>query len=99
VNSEPKLALLARASIELVPADMPKHYIATRGEFVALIERAPEGFGRPGTAGLLTTHGLAPLVWRNGEARWVARGFDQAATPEQIEALRAFQADLVQALG
>ena len=90
---------LTAAGIELLDVDVRKHRIAMRGIYIALIEHSPErGFGKAGTAGLLTESGLAPLVWVDGSARFRARGVDQPATDEQIAELRAFQSDLDKAL-
>ena len=90
-----KLARLAEAGINVVPAELEKHYILERGGFIALVQRTAEGdFGRAGTAGLLTEKGLAPLVWRGDAAFFIAKGLELAATDDQIEALRIFQRDL-----
>lgn len=95
---EAKIARLAAAGINLIPADLEKHFILERDGFLALVERSPGGFGSIGTAGLLTEKGLAPLVWRGDESWFVARGFEQPASSEQVETLRAFQRDLQEAL-
>jgi hypothetical protein len=90
---------LAAAGIELIPAaDVTTHFIFQRDGFVALVERREEGFGAIGTAGLLAGPGMAPLVDRGGRLLFVAKGFEQEATPEQVDALRRFSADLKQAL-
>ena len=94
-----KLERLAASGISLIPADLKGHYIFERGGFLALVERSPSGFGRVGAAGLLTEKGLAPLVWRGQESWFVARGFEERASSEQVEALRSFQRDLESALG
>ena len=93
-----KIERLAAAGINLIPADLDKHYILERGGFIALVERAPAGFGRVGTAGLLTERGLAPLVWRGEDGFFVTRGFEQRASEEQVATLRTFQWDLESAL-
>jgi hypothetical protein len=94
------LERLVEARIELLPApDVPSHFIFTRDGFVALVERRGDAFGGIGSAGLLIEQGLAPLVWRGPNAFFVARGFEQPATPEQIEKLKQFSADLKRALG
>jgi hypothetical protein len=94
-----RIERLAAAGITLIPADLEYHYILERDGFLALVERSPDGFGNVGTAGLLTEKGLAPLVWRGEESWFVARGFEQRASAEQVKALRAFQRDLEAALG
>jgi hypothetical protein len=99
VSVQDTIARLADARIQVVPADLEKHYILERDGFIALVERAPDGgFGRPGAAGLLTEKGLAPLMWRGPSAFFVAKSFEVSASAEQIAALRAFQSDLESAL-
>ena len=96
--SELQLGKLAAAGINLIPADLEKHFILERDGFIALVERIADGFGAVGTAGLLTERGLAPLVWRGDEAWFVTRGVEQRAQPGQVDALRRFQSDLGAAL-
>lgn len=95
---EAQLEKLVAAGIQLVPADLEKHFLFERDGFGALVERVPDGFGGAGAAGLLTNRGLAPLVWRGAEPWFVARGFEQKAAPEQVESLRAFQSALESAI-
>ena len=95
---EQKLEKLVAAGISLVPADLKKHVILERDGFVALVERYEDNLGQVGAAGLLTEHGLAPLVWREQKAFFVVRTFQQEATPDQVSTLRQFQADLESAL-
>jgi hypothetical protein len=93
------LERLVAARIELVPAaEITTHFIFTRDGFVALVERRGEGFGGIGSSGLLIDQGMAPLVWRGTKAFFVARGFEQEATDEQVEMLKRFSTDLKQAL-
>lgn len=90
---------LVAANIELLPLpEMQTHFVFTRDGFVALVERKESGFGSIGAAGILAERGLAPLVWRAGEAYFVARGFEQKATAEQVAAARKFADDLAAAL-
>lgn len=91
-------ARILQAGIQHVELDLSTHYMFERDGFVALVARRDEEPGPIGAAGLLTEKGLAPLVWRSGQASFVAKGFEQSATPEQIEILRRFQADLEAAL-
>jgi hypothetical protein len=93
------LEKLAAAGIELVPAPaMARHIVFTRDGFVSLVERREDGFGAIGSAGLATRHGFAALAWRDGDPFFVARGFEQTATAEQVARLRAFESDLRAAL-
>ena len=90
---------LVAARIELLPApEVTTHFIFTRDGFVSLVERRSEGFGGIGSAGLLVDQGFAPLVWRGERAFFVARGFEQEATAEEIEKLKDFSRDLNAAL-
>jgi hypothetical protein len=92
------LGRLAAAGIELLPAELSRHYVLTRDGFVCLVERAEDGFGDTGAPGLMTDRGFAALVWRGEDAWFVARGFEQRASAEQVEQARAFSADLHKAL-
>ena len=94
-----KLGRLQESGIELVPFNaMINHYLLARGGFVALVEKIPKGFGKIGAPGIMTEKGFACLIWRETQAFFVTKGFDQQATMEQIEELRVFSADLHQAL-
>jgi hypothetical protein len=93
------LEQLAAAGIQLLPAvEITTYYVFERDGFIALVERAPDGFGGIGSAGILTGTGFAALIQRSERSYFVAKGFEQEAQPEQVEALRRFSADLKQAL-
>jgi hypothetical protein len=94
------LERLVAAGIELVPAsEVVTHYIFTRDGFAALVERRTDGsFGGIGGTGILMEQGLAPFVVRGSKFFFVARGFEQEATPDQVESVKRFSADLKQAL-
>ena len=93
------LERLVASGIELLPApEVTAHFIFTRDGFVALVERRGEAFGGIGSAGLLMHQGLAPLIWRGSRAFFVARGFEQEASAEEVEGLKRFSADLKAAL-
>ena len=93
-----RLEKIAAAGIQLIPAELSSHFLFERDGFVALVERKEDGFGNIGSAGLMTDHGLAVLVWRGAKAFFVARGFDHEATADQVDKLRSFAADLQNAL-
>lgn len=93
-----QLEKLAAAGIELVPAEVTSHFIFTRDGFVAFVERRGEAFGNIGAPGLMTERGFAALVWRGERGFFVARGFEQAASDEQVQMIRAFASDLTNAL-
>ena len=93
------LERLAAAGIGIIP--MPgaaSHFFLERDGFVAIVQRAGDGFGPVGSAGRLTETGFAVLVWRGEEAFFVARGYDQPASADEVTALRHFDADLRTAL-
>ncbi|MBI1897334.1 MAG: hypothetical protein HYZ57_01600 [Acidobacteria bacterium] len=93
------LERLAASGIQLLPAfEIASHWVFERGGFVALVERRGENLGSAGSAGLLTEKGMAALIWRGGRAFFVAKGYEQAATDEQVQELRRFQSDLEAAL-
>ena len=53
-----------------------------------------------GSTGMMTDNGLAYLVWREGQPILAAHGgIEMPATPEQVEEIQRFSADLKQALG
>lgn len=82
----------------LPAAEITAHYVFERDGFVALVERAPNGFGGVGSAGILTGNGFAALIRRGERSYFVAKNFEQEARPEQVAALRRFSADLNAAL-
>lgn len=82
----------------MVPSGIDSHFILERDGFVAFVERTAAGFGNVGAAGLATERGFAALVWRGGQAFFVGKGFDQPATSEQIQKIRAFSTDLEKAI-
>jgi hypothetical protein len=97
---EGQLKRLVERCINLMPAaEITTHFIFEREGFVALVERTPDGFGTIGAPGLLGgPAGFAALVWRGREPWFVARGFEQQATAEQVAAIRRFADDLEYAL-
>jgi hypothetical protein len=93
------LQRLADAGIDLLPAlELTTHFVFTRDGFVALVERRGMAFSNIGAPGILCEKGMAQLVWRSGEAFFVAKGFERAATPEEIALLRSFALDLKNSL-
>ncbi|HVT94622.1 MAG TPA: hypothetical protein VHD76_17375 [Bryobacteraceae bacterium] len=92
-------AKLCAADIQILPlTEIPNHFVFERRGFVCLVERRESSFGAIGASGVLTPKGLAVLVWRGASPYFVAKGFEQAATPEQVDMLRAFSRDLEEAL-
>jgi hypothetical protein len=97
------LGKLAAANIQIVPVEITSHFILERDGFVAFVERKenPQGteFGNIGASGLMTEHGYAALLWRGAQAFFVGKGFERPASPEEVQKIRAFAADLKNALG
>jgi hypothetical protein len=89
---------VAAAGIEVLPAGLASHFVFGRNGFVCLVERTGDGFGHIGAPGLMTEKGFAALVWRGNDGWFVGKGFEQAATPAQVDEIRAFSADLRAAL-
>ena len=98
------LEKLATAGIQIIPAEITSHFILERDGFVAFVERREQAFGNTGAfgnvgaPGLMTERGFAALIWRGDQAFFVGKGFEQTATPEQVQKIRAFASDLANAL-
>jgi hypothetical protein len=92
------LEKLATAGIQIIPAEITSHFILERDGFVAFVERREQAFGNIGTAGLMTERGFAALIWRGDHAFFVGKGFEQSASTEQVDKIRAFATDLANAL-
>ncbi|MCS6952831.1 MAG: hypothetical protein NZM33_08225 [Bryobacteraceae bacterium] len=96
---EQQLERLRGAGIRIVPlGETSTHVLCEREGFAALVARREDALGPAGSTGLLTPRGFAALVWKQEGAVFVAKGWEQPATPEQVEALRRFAADLEAAL-
>jgi hypothetical protein len=93
------LERLAAAGIQLLPAvEIATHYVFERDGFVALVERAPDGFGGVGSAGILTGNGFAAMIRRGDRFYFVAKNFEREASAAEVERLRSFSSDLKAAL-
>jgi hypothetical protein len=96
------LEKLADAGIQLIPAEIASHFILERDGFVAFVERRAEPaespFGNIGAPGLMTERGFGALIWRGDQAFFVGKGFEQPASPEEVQKIRAFASDLKHAL-
>lgn len=97
------LEKLTAAGIQVIPAEIVSHFIFERDGFVAFVERRAEPaenpFGNIGAPGLMTERGFAALIWRGEQAVFVGKGFEQPASAEQVQTIRAFASDLANALG
>ncbi len=88
---------LASAGIQIV-SETPSYAMFARDNLIALVERTARGYGSIGSTGILTEHGLAYVVWRDGQAWLAGKGFELPAAAEQVEAIRLFSEDLKAAL-
>lgn len=98
-----RLEKLAAAGIQIIPAEITSHFMLERDGFVSLVERRQDAlgearFGNIGAPGLMTERGFAALIWRGDQAFFVAKAFEQSASAEQVQKLRAFASDLANAL-
>jgi hypothetical protein len=89
---------LVAAGIQMIPAEITSHFILERDGFVSFVERRENAFGNIGTPGLITDRGFAALIWRGDQAFFVGKGFEQPASPDQVQKIRAFASDLASAL-
>ena len=92
------LERLDAAGIQVLPAGLASHFVFERGGFICLVESTADGFGHIGAPGLLTEKGFAALVWRGNDGWFVGKGFEQAATADQVVEIRAFGDELRAAL-
>jgi hypothetical protein len=93
------LERLAAAGIQIIPAEITSHFILERDGFVSFVERRDDAFGNIGTPGLMTERGFAALMWRGDQAFFVGKGFEQPASTDEVQKIRAFATDLANALG
>ena len=89
---------LVAAGIQIIPAEIDSHFILERDGFVSFVERRENSFGNIGTAGLMTERGFAALIWRGDQPFFVGKGFEQPASPGEVQKIRAFASDLASAL-
>lgn len=72
----------------------PRSLGILRGECIALVEPTPEGLKILGTPGWRMGEVMGLLVEKDGRQVFQAKGETQEATPERLDALRRFRADL-----
>jgi hypothetical protein len=91
------VARLAVYRIELL-SEAKEFSMVARENCFALVH-LPEGSAPGiGSSGVMTEKGPAYLVWREGEARLMAKGSDVPADQASVEAIRRFSEDLKEAL-
>ena len=93
-----KLERLAATGIQIIPMEITSHFILERDGYVAFVERRDDAFGNIGAPGLMTERGYAALIWRGDQAFFAGKGFEQPASSEQVQKIRAFASDLENAL-
>jgi hypothetical protein len=94
-----RLERVAACGIQLLPVpQIPRFFAFERDGFVALVENRDGAFGGLGNPGRLSARGFEVLVERNGRKLFVAKGYEEEATPEQAAKLYAFFTDLQRAL-
>ena len=92
-----RIARLQAAGIQVIASETTSHYFLERDGFMAFAERREGELGNIGSPGLITERGFAVLIWRGDQPFFVGKGFELAASDEQVQKLRAFAADLDQA--
>jgi hypothetical protein len=85
---------LAASGIQLA-AETESHYLFTRDNCIALVERRGNSIG---STGMLTESGIAYLIWRDGQAFLKSKTAEIPASAEQIAAISSFSRDLAAAL-
>lgn len=95
-----QLEKIAAAGIALIPTqEISTHFVFSRDGCVVLVERRGDAFGAIGSPGILTEHGgFAALVYRDGDAWFVAKGKQWRAVSGEAEVARRLFADLRTAL-
>jgi hypothetical protein len=97
-NSIPNLtpevtARLRQLAIE-VAAEGNGRAVLAREHCMAVVELSATGAVSIGSTGIMTTAGLAFLLWRDGKAYLAAKGNETQADAAQVESIRRFSADL-----
>ena len=85
---------LIASGIQLA-AETEGHYLLTRDNCISLVERRE---GSIGSTGVLTEHGLAYLIWHDGQAFLKSKTAEIPATEDQVAAIQRFSQDLTAAL-
>jgi hypothetical protein len=87
------------AGFELQTFDrFPKAVGVIRGECIALLEATPAGLTMIGTPGWRMGEVMGVLVEEGGRQAFRAKAETLEATPERLDALRQFRADLEELL-
>ena len=93
-------ARLAELHIELM-AEAKAYCVFAREGCMALAQRSEAGgFSSVGSSGILTDHGLAYLLWKDGRPVFAAHGGHESPADEAgVRTVQQFSRDLKAALG
>ncbi len=95
MDAAEQLQRIYLAGFELQTFDrFPKAIGVIRGECIALLEAAPAGLRMIGTPGWRLGEVMGVLVEEGGRQVFRAKAEVVEATPERLETLRTFRADL-----
>lgn len=95
MDSAEQLQRIYLAGFELQTFDrFPKAVGVVRGECIALLEATPAGLRLIGTPGWRMGEVMGVLVEEAGRRVFRAKSETVEATPERLEALRSFKAEL-----
>ncbi len=86
---------LEAAGFGHINSQNPRFLLVHRGNCLSLVEIATN---QPGASMMMTARGPATLQRRDTGEFLVGRGFEDPASPEQLEELRLFASDLAAAL-
>ena len=99
MDAAEQLQRIYLAGFELQTFDrFPKVVGVVRGECIALLEATPAGLAMIGTPGWRMGEVMGVLVDEAGRQVFRAKSETLEATPERLEALRQFRADLEEQL-
>jgi len=95
-----QLARLVEAGFTLEAFErFPRSLGVAKGDCIALVEPTPEGLKLIGTPGWRMGEVMGVLVTRGDRQVFQAKGQTLEATPERVEALARFRAELASFLG
>ena len=75
-------------------AETKEYRLYGRDNCLAMVHFTQSGDSSIGSSGLMTDHGIAYLMWRDGRPLLVSKGIEVPAMEEQVAILREFSADL-----
>lgn len=94
-HPEEQLVRLAQAGFEFQTFErFPRSLGILKGDCIALVEPTPEGLKMVGTPGWRMGEVMGVLVTKGDRQVFQAKGETLEATPERVEALARFRAEL-----